>query len=51
MIDKIVFLDIDTGMIIKILNSISEAGRETNNRKQSIVDVCKGRRANAGGYI
>ena len=48
---KVAMIDINTGMVIKIFDSISEAGRETNNSTGNIVAVCKGKRTNAGGYI
>ena len=38
------------GTVIKIFNSLNEAGRELNISSQNIGKVCKNERNSAGGY-
>ena len=44
-------IDLKTGELIKIFDSIAEAGRQTKNSSGNIGSVCKGIRPNAGGYF
>lgn len=47
---KVAMVDLKTGNVLKIYESISEAGRQTKNSTGNITAVCKGKRPNAGGF-
>ena len=44
-------IHLDSGEVIKIFSSISEASRSLNINGPNITSVCKGDRPNAGGYF
>ena len=47
---QVAMIDCHTGSVLRIFNSISEAGRELSINASNITGVCKGQRKKAGGY-
>lgn len=47
---KVCQIDLKTGKIVKIYNSISEARKNLNIKKDNISSVCKNKRKSCGGY-
>ena len=47
---KVCQIDLKTGKVIKIYNSISEARKSLNIKKDNISSVCKNKRKSCGGY-
>ena len=48
---RVAMIDLKTGEVLKVFESIAEAGRQTKNSTGNIGSVCKGIRPAAGGYI
>ena len=48
---KVQMLDIATGEVLKVFDSVSEASREMKISHGNISSVCRGERKQAGGYI